>query len=153
VVGFAEVLNGDLQVDKKTVVIGGGPTGCEVALHLSEHGCPVTIVEMLPKIGARLEPMTRKILLNKLEENNVQVLAECRLSKVEDKGVILLDAEDKELFVEAQRVVVTIGNRPDNKLFDQIKPLGYELHQIGDCLEPRSARAAIYEGAVLGRAI
>ncbi|MCD6298436.1 MAG: FAD-dependent oxidoreductase, partial [Deltaproteobacteria bacterium] len=153
VVGYADVLSGDVPVRKKTVVIGGGPTGCEVALHLSDHGCPVTIVEMLPKIGTRLESMTRKILLKKLKENNVQVMTECKLSKVEDYGVILIGGDDKELSVEAERIVITIGNRPDNRLFDQIKPLGYEIHQIGDCLEPRSARVAIYEGAVLGRAI
>jgi 2,4-dienoyl-CoA reductase-like NADH-dependent reductase (Old Yellow Enzyme family)/thioredoxin reductase len=153
VFGFAEVLGGDVQIRKKTVVIGGGPTGCEVALHLSDHGCPVTIVEMLPKIGTRLESMTKKILLNKLAENNVQVLTECRLSKVVDDGVVLIDADDKESFIRAERIVITTGNRPDNRLFDQIKPLGYEIHQIGDCLEPRSARAAIYEGALLGRAI
>jgi len=153
VVGYADVLSGDVPVRKKTVVIGGGPTGCEVALHLSEHGCPVTIVEILPKIGTRLESMTRKILLKKLNENNVRVMTECKLSKVEDEGVILIGGDDKELSVEAERIVMTIGNRPVNRLFNQIKPLGYEIHQIGDCLEPRSARVAIYEGAVLGRAI
>jgi len=153
VFGFAEVLSGDVPVGKKIVVIGGGPTGCEVALHLSENGCPVTIVEMLPKIGTRLESMTRKILLKKLTENNVQVMTKCKLSKVQDDGVVLTGADDKEFFVGAERIVITIGNRPDNRLFDQIKPLGYEIHQVGDCLEPRSARAAIYEGAVLGRAI
>ncbi len=153
VVGYADVLSRDIRVREKTVVVGGGPTGCEVALHLSGHGCPVTIVEMLPKIGTRLESMTRKILLKKLKENKVRIVTECKLSKVEDKGVILTGGDDKELFVDAERIVITIGNRPDNRLFDQIKPLGYEIHQIGDCLEPRSARTAIYEGAVLGRTI
>jgi len=97
--------------------------------------------------------MTRKILLKKLKENNVQIMTECKLSKVEDNGVVVMEADDKELFVEAERIIITVGNRPDNRLFDQIKSLGYEVHQIGDCLEPRSARAAIYEGAVLGRTI
>ena len=68
------------------------------------------------------------------------------------KGDILI-VDDEELILEAERVVLTIGNRPDNGLYDKIKALGYEIHQIGDCLEPRSAKAAIYEGAVLGRAI
>ena len=36
---------------------------------------------------------------------------------------------------------------------DQIKALGIPTFQIGDCLEPRSAKAAIYEAAVIGRAI
>jgi pyruvate/2-oxoglutarate dehydrogenase complex dihydrolipoamide dehydrogenase (E3) component len=124
-----------------------------VAYHLSEQGCPVTLVEMLPKMGNRLETMTRKLLLRKLKENHVRFMTECRLSRIQDEGVVVTDKEDQELFLEAQRVVITIGNRPDNELYSQIEPSGFEIHQIGDCLEPRSAKAAIYEGAVLGRTI
>ncbi len=153
VIPFAEVLNGGLPAQKKTVVIGGGPTGCEVAHHLSQNGCQVTIVEMLPKIGKPLESITKKVLLNQLRANQVEMLTEFRLSRVEDSGVVVTGKDGKERFIEAGRVIITIGNRPDSRLYDQITTLGYETHQIGDCLEPRSAKAAIYEGAVLGRAI
>jgi len=124
-----------------------------VALHLSEHGCTVTIVEMLPQIGDRLESMTRKILVKKLNENDVRIMTEYKLSKVENNGVVVTRGEAEELFLEAERVVITVGNRPDNRLYHEIEQLGYEVHRIGDCLEPRSAKEAIYEGAVLGRAI
>ncbi len=153
VIPFAEVLNGGLPAQKKTVVIGGGPTGCEVAHHLSQNGCQVTIVEMLPEIGKPLESITKKVLLNQLRANQVEMLTEFRLSRVEDNGVVVTGKDGKERFIEAGRVIITIGNRPDSRLYDQITTLGYETHQIGDCLEPRSAKAAIYEGAVLGRAI
>jgi pyruvate/2-oxoglutarate dehydrogenase complex dihydrolipoamide dehydrogenase (E3) component len=153
VVPFTKLLNGGDSALKKTVIIGGGPTGCEVAFHLSEQGCPVTLVELLPKVGASLESMTRKIMLRKLRENQVRIMTEYKLSEVKEEGVVLEGKDGQKVFVAAERVVVTIGNRPDTRLFDQIKPLGYEIHQIGDCLEPRSAKAAIYEGAVLGRAI
>jgi 2,4-dienoyl-CoA reductase-like NADH-dependent reductase (Old Yellow Enzyme family)/NADPH-dependent 2,4-dienoyl-CoA reductase/sulfur reductase-like enzyme len=153
VVTFSEVLHGDLPLKEKTVVIGGGATGCELALHLSENGCPVTIVEMLPRVGERLETMTRKLLLKKLKENGVQIKTEFKMSRVEDSGVIVAGKDDEELFLEAERIVISIGNRPDNRLYDQIKPLGYEVRRIGDCLEPRSAKAAIYESAVLGRSL
>jgi 2,4-dienoyl-CoA reductase-like NADH-dependent reductase (Old Yellow Enzyme family)/thioredoxin reductase len=154
VIPLAEVLTEATPVQKKrTVVIGGGPTGCEVALHLSQNECPVTIVEILPKIGKPLESITRKVLLKELNENHVVSMTECKLSRVEDSGVVLVGTDTKERFIEAERVIITIGNRPDRRLYDQITPLGYETHQIGDCLEPRSAKAAIYEGAVLGRAI
>jgi NADPH-dependent 2,4-dienoyl-CoA reductase/sulfur reductase-like enzyme len=153
VVPYSHVLDGQEDARKKSVVVGGGPTGCEVAYHLSEQGCSVTIVEMLPKIGTRLETMTRKLLLRKLKENHVQFMTDCRLSRIEDNGVMVTDKDGQEKFVEAQRVVMTVGNRPDNELYAKIVPLGYEIHQIGDCLEPRSAKAAIYEGAVLGRTI
>ncbi|UCF84850.1 MAG: FAD-dependent oxidoreductase [Desulfobacteraceae bacterium] len=154
VIPLTEVLTEATPVQKKrTVVIGGGPTGCEVALHLSQNGCPVTIVEMLPKIGKPLESITRKVLIKELKGNHVVSMTECKLSRVEDNGVVVIGTDRKEQFIEAERVIITIGNRPDSKLYDQITPLGYETHQIGDCLEPRSAKAAIYEGAVLGRAI
>jgi 2,4-dienoyl-CoA reductase-like NADH-dependent reductase (Old Yellow Enzyme family)/thioredoxin reductase len=153
VVTFAEVLSENPPAQKKTVVVGGGPTGCEVALHLSENGCPVVIVEMLPTIGKPLESITRKVLLKELKANNVKVMTEFRLSKVEENGVFVIGKDMEEQFLEAERVVITTGNRPDNKLYNQIESLGYEIHRIGDCLEPRSAKSAIYEGAVLGRAI
>jgi 2,4-dienoyl-CoA reductase (NADPH2) len=150
---FIEVFNGDKPSKRKTVVVGGGATGCEVALHLSENGCHVTIVEQLPKIGGQLESITKKVLISKMKENGIQSMPGYRLSKVEDNGVLVTDNEGNDLFIEAESVVVSIGNKPDNSLYDEINALGRELYQIGDCLEPRSAKAAIYEGAVIGRAI
>jgi len=140
-------------IDRKTVVIGGGAIGCEVALHLSEKGGHVSIVEMLPKIGAQLESMTKKLLIQKIMDNGVKVHTGFKLSRVLDNGVVVEDRNAEERFIEADAVVIAVGSRPDDRLYLQIKDLGYEIHQIGDCLEPRSAKSAIYEGAVLGRSI
>jgi 2,4-dienoyl-CoA reductase-like NADH-dependent reductase (Old Yellow Enzyme family)/thioredoxin reductase len=150
---ISEVLNGNSPVPVKTVVVGGGPTGCEVAHHLSEQGIPVTIIEMLPNIGSALETMTRKILLSRLKDAGVSMMKGCRVSRIEETGVVVIGEEEKEIFVEAEKVVMAVGNRSDDTLYDQIRSLGYEIHKIGDCLEPRSAKAAIYEGAVLGRTL
>jgi 2,4-dienoyl-CoA reductase-like NADH-dependent reductase (Old Yellow Enzyme family)/thioredoxin reductase len=153
VLTYEDVLNGDYPTYKKAVVIGGGPSGLEIALHLAEYGCSMTIVEMLPKIGSGLEAMTKKILLQKLKEHNVQIMTETRLSKIEDDGVSIVDRDGMKLFIEAEKVVIAIGTRPDKILYEKIKSLGYEIHQIGDCLEPGSAKTAIFESAVLGRKI
>ena len=144
--------NGEEKIDK-AVVVGGGPTGCEVALHLSEKGCEVTILEMLPKIGAPLESITKKLFIAKLKENNVEIRTESKLIRVDDNGVVVAGENGTQVFIEASKVVAAVGSKPDNRLYNQIKSLGYEIHQIGDCLEPRSAKAAIYEGGVLGRSI
>jgi 2,4-dienoyl-CoA reductase-like NADH-dependent reductase (Old Yellow Enzyme family)/thioredoxin reductase len=153
VVTIEALFNGIPPSSKKTVVIGGGATGCEAAYHLAEGGSPVTIVEMLPEIGARLESMTRKILLGRLKDKGVRFLTKCNLLRILDKGVVIQDRAGEDVLIEAERVVISIGSRADNDLYNKIKSLGYEIHQIGDCLEPRSAKAAIYEGAVLGRSI
>ena len=153
VISIHDALNGNKRAGGKIVVVGGGSTGCEIALHLSENGCRVTIVEMLPRLGTQLESMTKKILLQKLKENHVSFKTECKLIRVEENGVVIADKDGEQMTLPADQVVFSIGNKPEDSLFNQIESMGYEIHRIGDCLEPRSAKAAIYEGGVLGRAI
>lgn len=150
---LAQVFDGEHLADMKTVVVGGGATGCEVAHHLSESGCSVTIIEQLDKLAGQLESITRKVLLKQLRDNNVRFLTGCTLTKVEDHGVVVTTSDGMEQPIEAEAVVIAIGNRPDNRLYEQIKSTGIPVYQIGDCLEPRSAKAAIFEAADIGRAI
>jgi 2,4-dienoyl-CoA reductase-like NADH-dependent reductase (Old Yellow Enzyme family)/NADPH-dependent 2,4-dienoyl-CoA reductase/sulfur reductase-like enzyme len=153
VIGLTEVLNGDPPVKKRAVVIGGGATGCEVAHHLAEHGSSITIVEQLPKVALNLESITRKVLLKELRQRGVRFLTGHKLSKIEETGVAVTAEDGTESFIEADAVIIAIGNRPDNTLYEQIQSLGIPLYQIGDCLEPRSAKAAISEAATIGRSI
>jgi 2,4-dienoyl-CoA reductase-like NADH-dependent reductase (Old Yellow Enzyme family)/thioredoxin reductase len=150
---YEDVLNASPPAFKKAVVIGGGATGLEIALHLAEYGCRVSVVEMLAKIGSGLESMTKKILLRRLKEYNVKIMTETKLMRVESAGAVVAGSDGTELLVEAERVIFATGTRPCNRLYEKVKSLGYETHQIGDCLEARSAKAAIYESGVLGRSL
>ncbi|MGD8955267.1 MAG: NAD(P)/FAD-dependent oxidoreductase, partial [Desulfobacterales bacterium] len=126
VVTFDVVLDGDVQENKTTVIIGGGSTGCEVAYHLSEMGSAVTIVELMPKIGGDIEAVTKKLLVRKLKENNVRILTEHRLLRVGKNSLVVAGPDGSEKVIEAQRVVVAIGIRQDDTIHQQIKSLGYE---------------------------
>ena len=81
------------------------------------------------------------------------MMTEYRVSRIEENGVVVIGKGEKESFIEAETIVMAVGNRPVNGLYEQIKSKGITAYQIGDCLEPRSAKAAIYEGAVIGRSI
>jgi 2,4-dienoyl-CoA reductase-like NADH-dependent reductase (Old Yellow Enzyme family)/thioredoxin reductase len=153
VVTYEDVLSADSPSYKNVVVIGGGPTGLELALHLAEYGCQATVVEMLPKIGSGLEAITKKMILQQLEINKVNLMTGTRLLKIKDNGVIIAGQDRQEKFIEADKVVIAIGTRPDTRLYEKIKSLDYQIFQVGDCLEARDAKEAIYESAVLGRRI
>ena len=100
-----------------------------------------------------IESITKKVLLRKLKENHVEILTLTKVLEIKDDGVVIADTDNHESFLEAQRVVIAVGSEPNETIFDDIQSLGYEVHRIGDCVKPRTAKSAIFEGAVLGRSI
>jgi NADPH-dependent 2,4-dienoyl-CoA reductase/sulfur reductase-like enzyme len=153
VMTYEDVLDGVPPSFDRALIIGGGSTGLELALYLAEQGCHVSVVEMLAKIGRGLESMTKKILLAKLKEHNVSIWNETQLVRIESTGAVVSGSDGSEMLIEVEKVILATGTRPQNELYQKVKSLGYETHQIGDCLETRNAKAAIYEGAVVGRKI
>lgn len=138
---------------RRSVVIGGGATGCEVSLHLAEAGCPVTLVEKMRRIGPQIESVTRKMILAALKKKNVTIMTGTELVRIEPQGVVVRSRDTGELRIEADQVIIVTGMRPDNTLYNEVVQMGIPVYQIGDCLEPRSAKAAIYEGSMIGRKI
>jgi hypothetical protein len=80
-------------------------------------------------------------------------MTQTRLIRVEAGGAVVAGSDGIEQMLEAEKVILAAGNRPLNTLYEKVKSLGYETYQIGDCLETRSAKAAIFDSAVLGRSI
>ncbi|MGD8333758.1 MAG: FAD-dependent oxidoreductase, partial [Desulfobacterales bacterium] len=138
---------------KKAIIIGAGPTGLELALHLTEYGCQVSVVEMLTKIGGGLEAMTKKILLRRLKKIKVNIMNETELIRIENSGALVSCSDGRKMLLEAEKVILATGTRPCNDLYHKVKAMGYETYQIGDCLETRNAKEAILDGAVLGRSL
>lgn len=153
VVSIDYFLNKDADVHGLTVIVGGGTTGCELAIHISEAGGRVIVVEISDKICSGLESVTKKVLLRKLNENDVKILTQSQVTRIKADGVFIIDDSYRERYLEAKRVVIATGNKSNNSICQETEALGYEIHFIGDCLRPRTAKAAIYEGFLLGLSI
>ena len=48
-------------------------------------------------------------------------------------------------------LVIAQGHQPNTSLEHELADSGIELHLAGDCLSPRSAEEAIYEGMMVSR--
>lgn len=145
-----DILNGSgVTLGKRIVVVGGGATGCEIALDLSSKNFDVTIIEQLPRIGIQIEAMTKKIILRGLKENNVKIYKEHVIQEITSDGVYAVDKEKNSRFVECDSVIIATGNRPENRLYEDLIEHGITAYKIGDCSEARGAKDAIYEGALI----
>jgi 2-enoate reductase len=148
-----DVLLGKTELGNRIIVVGGGLIGSEAALFLAQKGKKVTIVEMLPEIAIDVGLMSKGALMMLLSENGVEVLTNLKVSEVIDKGVIAVDKEQSVRTIEADKVVLALGLKPDAKLYEELKDGVPELYMIGDCVEPRKIIDATHDGYRIGSVI
>ncbi len=127
----------EVETGEKVVVCGGGITGLECALALSNEGKKVTVVDMLEKENFVSEmPIFNKAdLLDQLEQNGVELIGSQMIQSV-DGGVYTKDAKTgEEHFYAADSVVNALGVKPDNALgLALLAKYGSEnVIMVGDC--------------------
>lgn len=155
VVSAADVLLGKKSVGKKCVIIGGGLVGCELALHLKENNHDVSIVEALTDIlksGAPMAPMNEWMLRDILSFKKIELITAASLIKVTHEGaVVKLNGEEK--IIQADNVIVAVGFRAKNNLFEELKYDYAKIFNLGDGKRVRNMRAAIWDAYEVARSM
>lgn len=127
-----EILDG-AECGENVVIIGGGSVGCETAEFLAEKGKQVTIVEMLDDVAEKMVKVTRTVLLGHLKHYGVRILTSCSVREIRDDAVVYADKDGNEIVLPADTVVVSVGDKPDSSLYDELKDKAdFELYNIGD---------------------
>ncbi len=148
VVTAMDLLLGKEKAGDSVVVVGGGLIGCETALWLAKQGTKVTIVEILPELmiaGLPVPHENRMMLLELLAANNVNILTNTGIQEVIAEGAIISNEIFKKRTVQADTVVLAIGLKPDDKLYESLRRKVVHLHALGDCREPRNIMGAIWD--------
>ena len=147
VVNCREVLSGQKKVGKKVIVMGGGYVGCEACFFLANKGVNVTLVFRSPEPALDARLWESKIhYQKKLKEYGVKVMPQVKYGKITPEGIYLTDKEGKEVFLEADNIVLATGSTPNKALGESLKGKYLEFAEIGDCVAPRRIREAIEEG-------
>jgi 2,4-dienoyl-CoA reductase-like NADH-dependent reductase (Old Yellow Enzyme family)/thioredoxin reductase len=150
--GLNEVLTGeDILTEKnhvgnRVLIIGGGMVGLECAEFLAAKGHDLTVIELLEDIARDMEPITRKLTVNRLNLSNVKILTNARITRFEgEKAFVELNGEEKHLG-DFDSVVAAVGTRSVNDLIDPLRKRGMEVKTIGDARQPRQIYDAVKEG-------
>ncbi|MCS7139588.1 MAG: FAD-dependent oxidoreductase [Candidatus Nezhaarchaeota archaeon] len=143
-----DILAEKKKAGERVVIIGGGGVGCYVAAKLVNDGKKVTIVEMLPKIGGDLGISTRWTILLYLRERGVEMLTNTKAVEIKSDAVVV-EQDGMVKRIPCNTVVVAVGTRSNDGLYDKLRGRVKEIHKIGDCVTPRKALDATREAAEL----
>lgn len=137
------------KVRGRVVVIGGGMVGCEVASFLAGQSKKVTLVEQLEDVGLDMGSSNRKLVLQRLREENVAIILGAQVKEITKEGVGIVE-NGTSGFVAADTVVLATGARSDRELLEALESLKVEVYAIGDCLAPRRIVQANAQGLDVG---
>lgn len=140
---------GDVHMDRVSVgetavIVGGGLTGCEAALHLAEKGRKVTVIDMLS--WGELAAEIPRGLTTLLRENGVHFMTEVKLEEITDKGVTVINKSWRRIEIPADTVVLSLGFRPRREEANSFSDIVPEVYIIGDCRKPNDLKQAIHDG-------
>ena len=121
-----------------------------LAESLRKRGAEVTIAEPGKRVGEDVMPTFKWRHTAWLEELEIRVLTQTRLSEVTAEKAVLVDAKGARIEVPADTVIAAAPRRSNQELFAEFEWMVDELHGCGDALMPRGLDAAIHEGYRLG---
>ena len=109
------------------IVIGGGVIGMEFASLYNSIGAEVHIVEMMPEILGAMDGEISAMLRAQYAKKGVHFHLSCKVTRVEGNSVTFVDAEGAEHTVEGEKILVSVGRRPNTQ--------GFGLDTLGVALE------------------
>jgi len=137
--------NNQRKVEDEVVVIGGGLSGCELALHLAQQGKQVQLVEMRSELAIDANIRHRPILLNELA-NMVTTHVNIKALEVFAAGVFCEDQGGQRKMIKGKTVICAVGQRALNGQAATLLGAAPRVMQIGDCVRPSTITTAIYHG-------
>lgn len=156
VVDAWQVLRGEVQLGRSVLVTDWRADWIApgIAERLVRDGHQVHLAVNGTHAGESLPLYVRDHLAGELHRLGISITPYARLYGVDDSTVYLQHtASGEPMLVEnIDTLVLCQGHQPVDELADEIADLA-EVRRIGDCLAPRTAEEAIYEGLKAGWAI
>ena len=151
---------------RRTVIVGAGYIGLEMADALTRRGLEVEVVEFAPEVLSTLDPELGGIVRRELEDNAVTVATGVKVSRIDrsEEGLILRGGEG--FSASAGLVLVAAGARPRTeparsagaetgikgalKVDQMMRASLPDVYAAGDCVETRHRLLGRYDYLPLG---
>jgi NADPH-dependent 2,4-dienoyl-CoA reductase/sulfur reductase-like enzyme len=149
-----EVMSRAARPGKRVLLLDDTGTwrGVGTAWHLAEQGHEVTIVTPDPAIGREIARTSADGPARaKLRQLGARFITESAVAAWHGDGATIVDllTGGRET-LPFDALVLATTNTAEDSLARALDGSGIEIHSVGDCVAPRHAPAATYEGRKLG---
>jgi len=152
-----QILRGEVDTGNRVVVADWACdwVGLGVAEKLALEGCSVRLCVDGETLGQNLQLYQRTHWAGVMYKLGVQVIPYARLYGADGDTVYFHHNGSGEAIIceGVDTLVIAQGHKQNTTLEDEIRDLGLETHLVGDCLSPRSAEEAVYEGFIVAREV
>jgi dihydrolipoamide dehydrogenase len=117
IVSSTEALAFD-SVPQHLGIVGGGYIGLELGSVWLRLGAKVTVIEMLPKIGATLDGQVGRSLDRILRNQGFEIRVNARVQEAKvsgDKVAVTVESKGETAQLQFDRLLVSVGRRPNTR--------------------------------------
>lgn len=154
VLGAEEIYYHPEQAGHKVVILGGGLVGCELAIHLTQLGHEVTVLEMMDEPNFSGNFLHGEAVMAQIKQLGITLLTKTKAVEITADGVIGENADGQKHF-PADTVVYAVGQRPVTDGLDELRGCAPEFYTVGDCNVPatimKANKEAYYAARDIGR--
>lgn len=141
-----DILTGKVSAGSKTVIVGGGSVGCEVAEYIAAQGKEVFVLEMLKDVATDTGPLVKALQMKRIEEANINILTSSKVTEILAEAVAYEKEGKKEKIGGIDTIVLAVGAKSETEMLEALDKMGIPYINTGDCVEPRKIWDAIHEG-------
>jgi 2,4-dienoyl-CoA reductase-like NADH-dependent reductase (Old Yellow Enzyme family) len=157
IVHACEILTGQAATGANVVIYDwlADWIGAGVAEKLAQDGVHVRLAVNGICPAVNIQNYIRDVYIAKLHRLGVTVLPMMRLFGIDGTTAYFLHTAAQEAVVleNVDTLVLAYPNAPEDSLATQLQPFAADLQIIGDCLAPRTAEEAVFEGLKAGMAL
>jgi pyruvate/2-oxoglutarate dehydrogenase complex dihydrolipoamide dehydrogenase (E3) component len=134
------------ELPASLLILGGGPTGCEIAQVYARFGVPTTIVQSGPRLAPTDHPRNSEVIRAALERDGVTIRTEVRAlharAAAEPNGAHVIELDDGST-AEGHAILLAVGR---SFPLDDLGLEHYGVDTSGRTSFPRDGRLRIADG-------
>jgi len=144
-----QVLTGPILAGDRMLVLGGGMIGLELAEYLATNHKQVVVIEKLDDVAQDMDPVSKKLLLNRLNSLPVEILTSTELVNFSGKTASVHSQGHTKDLGHFDQTIVTVGHTSYDPLSDYLDSETTPVMVIGDADKP----ARIYDAVIAGHRV